>query len=181
MAAPRVFISYSHQDRQWLERLRVHLRPLIRDSSVDVWDDTRIEPGQSWRVEIRKAIEAASVAVLLISADFLASEFIASEELPELLEAGERGGLRILQVIVSPSRFERTKLARLQTVNSPADPLVSLSDYQREAVFDRVAQRIESILQAEDIQARIDSVHNRLDELTQRVAELFLSTMSLAM
>ena len=78
---------------------------------VDVWEDTRIRPGDEWRAEIRKAIEAASVAVLLISADFLASEFVASEELPALVEAAERRGLRVLQVIVSPSRFERTPLA----------------------------------------------------------------------
>ena len=75
MADRSVFISYSHADRKWLERLQVHLRPLIRDSIADIWDDTRIKPGDSWQLEIRKALESASVAVLLISADFLASEF----------------------------------------------------------------------------------------------------------
>jgi len=181
MAAARVFVSYSREDRRWLERLQVHLRPLIRDSVVDVWDDTRIQPGDEWRAEIRKAIEGASVAVLLISADFLASEFVASEELPALLQAAAQRGLRILQVIVSPSRFERTPLARLQTMNSPEAPLISLDDYQREALLDRVAERIESTLQSQDIRAQIDSVHIRLDEMSRKVSELFLSTMSLAM
>jgi len=80
MATPRVFISYSRADRKWLERLQVHLRPLIRTSIADVWDDGRIQAGDAWRVEIRKAIEAATVAVLLVSADFLASDFVESEE-----------------------------------------------------------------------------------------------------
>ena len=159
----------------------MHLRPLIRNSVADIWDDTRIQAGDDWRVEIRKAIEGASVAVLLISADFLASDFVATEELPAMLEAAERRGLRILQVVVSPSRFERTSLARFQTVNSPDEPLVNMSDYQREALLDRVAQRIESVVQAEEVQAQIASAHHRLDEISRKVSELFLSTMSLAM
>lgn len=181
MVAPRVFLSYSREDRRWLERLQVHLQPLMRDSLVDVWDDSRIQPGDEWRVEIRKAIEAASVAVLLISADFLASEFVASEELPALLEAAEKRGLKILQIIVSPSRFERTPLARLQTVNAPNSPLINLDDYQRESLLDRVAERIESTIQSANMRAEIDSVHSRLDEMSLKVSELFLSTMSLAM
>jgi TIR domain-containing protein len=181
MAAANVFISYSREDQKWLERLQVHLKPLIRDSVVDVWADTRLQAGDNWRAEIGRAIEQASVAVLLISADFLASDFVTSEELPALLEAAEQRGLRILQVIVSPCRFERTPLARLQTVNSPAEPLVNLNDYQRESLFDRLAGRIESTVQAENFRAQIDSVHSRLDEMSRRVAELFLTTMSLAM
>jgi hypothetical protein len=56
MADPRVFISYSHADRKWLERLQVHLRPLIRDSIADIWDDNRIQAGDAWRIEIRKRL-----------------------------------------------------------------------------------------------------------------------------
>jgi len=83
-ARARVFISYSHHDVKWLERLRVHLKPLIRKQVVDLWDDTRISPGMDWRREIDTALSAASVAVLLISADFLASDFIVDNELPVL-------------------------------------------------------------------------------------------------
>jgi TIR domain len=142
MADRRVFISYSHADRKWLERLQVHLRPLIRDSIADIWDDTRINAADAWRIEIRKALETASVAVLLISADFLASDFVQSEELPTLLKAAEERGLLILQLIVSPSRFERTPLAQLQSVNSPTEPLVNMNEYQRELLMETLATRI---------------------------------------
>ena len=74
-------MSYSHEDRPWLERLRVHLRPLERAGLVDLWDDRRIKPGTRWRDEIRNAMAEARIAVLLVSADFLASDFIASNEL----------------------------------------------------------------------------------------------------
>jgi hypothetical protein len=178
MADHRVFISYSHADRKWLERLQVHLRPLLRDSIADIWDDTRIKPGDAWQIEIRKALEAASVAVLLVSADFLASDFVQSEELPALLKAAEERGLLILQVIVSPSRFERTPLAQLQAVNSSAEPLVNMNEYQRELLMETLAARIESAVQTENMRAQINSAHQRIDIQGSQIDKLVTYFMS---
>jgi inactive STAND/TIR domain len=142
-----VFISYSHQDAEWLERLLVHLKPLIREYKIQIWDDTKLKAGEKWRPEIDRAIKAAKVAVLLVSADFLASDFIAANELPPLLRAAEEEGATILPVILSPSRFTRTRdLAQFQAVNDPARPLIKLSKGEQEEVFVRVAEAIEAIL-----------------------------------
>ncbi|HEY6547311.1 MAG TPA: toll/interleukin-1 receptor domain-containing protein, partial [Vicinamibacteria bacterium] len=93
-----VFISYSHKDERWLRRLEVHLRPLVRDALISIWSDREIPPGAQWRDEIRKAISRARVGVLLVSADFLASDFVATDELPPLLKAAESSGTVILPV-----------------------------------------------------------------------------------
>jgi internalin A len=77
-----IFISYSHKDQKWLEELQVHLKPLIREQDIDIWDDTRLKVGVRWREEIRGAIQRAKAAVLLISPNFMASDFIAQSELP---------------------------------------------------------------------------------------------------
>lgn len=82
----KVFVSYSHVDAEWLKRLQVHLKPLERQGLVERWDDTRIAAGQKWQTEIRNAIDSAAVAILLISADFLASDFIDRDELPPLFK-----------------------------------------------------------------------------------------------
>lgn len=103
----KVFISYSHADRMWLERLKRHLRPLVREGRLDCWDDTHIQPGDDWQQEIRNALDKAQVAVLLISANFFASDFINENELPPLLAAAQAKGVRILPVILSASRFAR--------------------------------------------------------------------------
>src|SRR6185503_6243047 len=117
----------------WLERLQVHLRPLVRDQDVEVWDDTKLKGGERWREEIRRAVREARVAILLVSADFLASDFIHTDELPPLLESAENEGALIVPVIVAPSMFTRTpQLSKFQAVNDPEKPLVSLRKGNRE-------------------------------------------------
>ena len=101
-----VFISYNHRDNDWLERLRVHLRPLERDYALDIWDHTLIQAGANWSDEIKRAIESAKAGLLIVSADFLASDFIANNELPPLLDAAQKDGAVIMSLIVSPSRFK---------------------------------------------------------------------------
>lgn len=127
----KVFISYSHNDREWLERLQIHLKDLVRRGLVDPWDDTKIRAGSQWRNEIRGALNSASVAILLVSPDFIASDFIADDELPPLLLAAEKDGVVILPLILKPSRFEKIEsLARFQTVNPSDQPLIGLPEVE---------------------------------------------------
>src|SRR4051794_40318376 len=90
-----VFVSYSHKDQKWLDRVRVHLRPSVREGLLDLWDDSRINAGADWRAEITNALSRARVAILLVSADFLASDFIIHEELPPLLDGAATNGVVI--------------------------------------------------------------------------------------
>ncbi|MFD7658013.1 TIR domain-containing protein [Actinosynnema sp. NPDC059797] len=115
LPAPRdqVFVCYSHRDTRWLQRLQVHLRPL----ELDLWSDRRIELGDRWQREITKALARAKAALVLVSADSLASDYINSVELPALLAAAETDGCRIVPVLVGPSMFHRTPaLSRFQGV-----------------------------------------------------------------
>jgi hypothetical protein len=144
----RVFISYSHKNQAWLERLQVHLAPLARTNRQLLWDDTRIAPGKTWKTEIEEAMASAKVAVLLVSADFLASEFIMDKELPRLLAAASNEGAVILPVIVSPCRFNETStLSPFQSVNSPKRPLCAMDEFEREDTFYRVSVAVEAALE----------------------------------
>jgi hypothetical protein len=143
----KVFVSYSHVDSKWLKRLQVHLRPLEKEFETEIWDDTKIKPGNQWKKEIDIALSHAKAAILLISADFLASEFITKYELPNLLEKSQKDGTFIISILLSPSRFKRTKLSEFQAVNSPDDPITSMSQNDQEATFDKVAEMIEGIFE----------------------------------
>jgi hypothetical protein len=143
-----VFVSYSHADSRWLDRIRVHLKPLERQGVLTLWDDTRIKPGTPWRQQIRQALERARVAVLMVTADFLASDFITTNELPPLLVAAEERGTLILPLIVKPCRFEQTiELAQFQAINNPSQPLTALRANRREQLYVKLSETIEAALQ----------------------------------
>jgi DNA polymerase III delta prime subunit len=145
----RVFVSYSHahEDAKWLQRLRVHLAPLERDGLIDLWDDTRIAAGSLWRDEINAALDTAKAAVLLISADFLASDFIQDKELPPLLSTAAGDGCTVLPLLLSPSLFEETpELSRFQAVNRHGTPLSAMSASEGETTLVELTKRIAQLV-----------------------------------
>ena len=131
-----IFISYSHSDKKWLERLQRHLKVLSKHfESIEYWDDTKIKGGDKWKKEIEDAISKANVAVLLVSTDFLSSDFIATDELPPLLRKAEGEGTRILPLIVAPCAYELSVISDFQAVNDPEKTLSDMAP--NEAAIDR--------------------------------------------
>jgi len=145
-----VFISYSHEDSEWLEKFQTHLKPYTRNASVTVWDDTEIKGGAKWRQEIENALGSAKVAVLLVSPNFLASDFIAEQELPPLLEAAEREGLTILWIPLRHSAYRETKIGEYQAAPGcdPDHPLSSLTEPEQDRVFVAVCEEIKALVNA---------------------------------
>ncbi len=145
----QIFISYSHADSQHFQRLKVHLRPFERLSLVDVWSDTKINAGQLWKKEIENALGRSAVAILLISADFLASDFVATDELPPLLKAAEEEGVKIIPIIIKPCAFTSIdSLSQFQSINNPDEPLISLDEENREKHWVNVAAISKEVLNA---------------------------------
>lgn len=130
MAGKRnLFISYAHDDMRadhWLDRLRLYLAPL-RTSDVAIWDDSRIEAGQQWNPEIETALHLADAAILLVGPAFLASDYINTVELPRLLDAAERRGIRILPLVVGYCMYTSSVLGRFQAFNDPSNPMEALA------------------------------------------------------
>jgi hypothetical protein len=149
LKSPRnhAFISYSHKDRKYLQELRNHLVPYVRSEMVDTWDDTNLVPGSKWYEEIEKALASTKIAILLVSADFLASEFIRNVELSSFLRASELEAAIILSVILRPCAFENTILAQFQAVNAPSNPLSKMKPGQRDEVWRKVAELVSDALE----------------------------------
>ena len=146
----KIFISYCHKDKEYLDRLLVHLKPLKKQGLVDPWVDTKLVAGDDWKKEIKTALNEARAAILLVSADFLASDFIVDNELPPLLQAAKEKGSRIIPVILKPCRFLRDKnLRAFQSVNLPEEPLSLVSENERELIYDTVAQQVEELFSTE--------------------------------
>lgn len=141
-----LFLSYSHKDMVWKDRLLSHLRVLERQGQLEIWDTSDIQTGTDWSKQIHDAVKKADVAVLLISPDFLASDFIINRELPALLQRRERDGMAVLPIVVRPAPWSQISgLAPLQFLNTDAKPLSAGSEYEVDQALASIAKRIGEI------------------------------------
>lgn len=141
----KVFVSYNHSDKQYLNDIQRHFKPF--KNKIDFWDDSRIEPGKKWKEEIRKAILETKVAILLVSTDFLGSDFISTDELPPLLEAAEKEGAVILLVILKPCLFEEfDDLNQFQAMNPPNRPVSKMDENEKEELFVNLVRQTRKVL-----------------------------------
>jgi hypothetical protein len=111
-----VFVSYAHEDAEWVQRLQILLKPLVRSRKLRVWTDSGLSTGADWDREICAAIAHIGLALLLVSADFLDSDYILERELPALLEHG----VRLAPVPVGDCLWQHVpELARVQWLHGP--------------------------------------------------------------
>lgn len=142
----RVFVSYSHKDRRWLLELQTMLKPLVHNGAIDLWDDTKIQPGAMWEQEIGEALTSSKVAVLLVSANFLASDFITQNELPLLLRMAQAEGTTIFWIYVSSCLYKQTEIVRYQAAHDVSRPLDRMTKANRQAVLSEICALIKNRL-----------------------------------
>ena len=144
---PGVFVSYSHRDADFLARLRVSLQVLEVAGYSVWWSDERLRPGDKWQVVILNQINAAAAALLLLSQDFFASQYINQVELPAILEAHETRGLEVLPIVLQPVDLSmHPHVGAFQTLNDPASPLARMSDFEKERFWVKVVGWIRTAL-----------------------------------
>lgn len=140
-AGKTVFISYSHRDRRWLDRLVTQLKALaLQEGSFDIWTDTRIATGEDWREEIQTVMGQARIAILLVSANLLASQFIKEQEVKVLLHRRAAEGLRVLPILVGPCNWDRVDW--LQGIQVKTANGKSLADLDGAAKADRILAEV---------------------------------------
>lgn len=119
-----VFISYSKQDKELRDGLLAHLRLFEREGII-TWHDRQILPGTEWDEEIKARLNAADIILLLISADFLATDYCTQVEIPEALRRHEAGRATVMPVILRSCGWNYTSLAKIQAYPEKAKPVVS--------------------------------------------------------
>jgi hypothetical protein len=140
---PTVFISYSHKDEIWKDRLLPQLKSLQQLDRIVVWDDRQIDAGDKWYPEIKEAMEKARVAICLISPNYLASDFCVKEEVPFLLQRCEKEGVILIPILIKPCLWELHEWIS-QTQMLPRDGKAVSPDFKDEedVVFVEVARAI---------------------------------------
>jgi hypothetical protein len=147
-----IFISYAHEDYLWLNKVRSAPRPLGKASISPIWDDTTLKASDVFEAEIKQAINNARVAVLLVSDNFLESEFILYKELPWLLARQKTGHLRIFWIHIQGERWRTTDLAQIITATGDVDtPLSMFSSTEQQDAMVKVRNAIAKALVKKDI------------------------------
>jgi len=134
-----VFISYAHEDDRLRKELEKHLSRLKRENLIGVWHDRDISAGTEWEREIDTHLNTAQIILLLISPDFMASDYCYSIEMMQAMERHNRGEARVIPIILRPVDWKVALLSRLQALPTDANPVISHKwDSQDEAFVDVV-------------------------------------------
>ena len=144
---PLIFISYCHKDEAWKDRLATHLGVLQYQDRLQIWDDRQIGAGEDWFEKIETSLNASSIALLLISANFLTSNFINQEEVPRLLQRRAQQGVRLIPVILKPCAWETIPwLSRPLARPQDGRPLSGGTEHQIDTDLKAITLEIDSIL-----------------------------------
>ncbi len=142
----KIFYCYAHEDRDLRDRIDKHLGVLKRSGQVVVWYDREIQAGMEWEREIERRLNTAHIILLLVSADFVHSDYCYGKEMQRALEMHEKGKVRVLPILLRPVDWQDAPLAKLQLLPTGAKPITTWPD--PEEALEDVARQIRAVVTA---------------------------------
>lgn len=124
----RVFISYSHKDARLRRDLETHLTLLQRQKVIAMWTDRMITAGDEWKGEIDHNMESADVILLLVSADFVASDYCYDVEMTQALKLHVARKARVIPVILRACDWHSAPFAKLHALPTDGKPVTLWTD-----------------------------------------------------
>jgi tetratricopeptide (TPR) repeat protein len=140
-----LFYSYSHKDEELRDQLDNHLAMLKRDGVISGWHDRRISAGQEWDGEIDEHLSSAEIILLLVSADFLTSNYCYDIEVKRAMARHEAHEAQVVPVILRPCDWNSAPFGKVQALPKDAKPVTRWAD--RDEAFLDIAKGIRSIAQ----------------------------------
>ncbi len=140
-----VFYSYAHEDEAFRNELEKHLSLLRRQGLITAWHDRHILPGADWAQAIDQHLERVSVILLLISADFLASDYCYGLEMRRALERHQANEARVIPILLRPVEWKGAPFAYLQALPTDAKPISTWRN--RDAAFTDIAAGIRRVIE----------------------------------
>lgn len=141
--ALRLFYSYSHKDENLRDELETHLKLLQRQGLINSWHDRKIEAGDEWKNKIDENLKRADIILLLISADFIASDYCYEKEMKYALERHEQGSATVIPIILRDVNWKKAPFSKLQVL--PKDGLAVTKWDDRDSAWRNISENIESI------------------------------------
>jgi hypothetical protein len=165
----KLFISYAKEDKEWLVQVKTFLEPLKRDDLVELWDDGGIMGGERWPDKIQNALSSADAALLLVTQDFVNSEFITENELPHFLKAAEEwDDFKLFWIRVKWCTVIK-QLSNFQALNTNLEePLDTLSDPIRNREYVDICKRIKEAIGEQSRRLRLTTASRAYRSLLPR-------------
>jgi hypothetical protein len=140
----KVFISYARVDQELHEQLRKHLSPLERLEKITIWHDQEILPGEDWRNQINTHLNEADLILLLVSANFIASNYCWNQEVQKAFQRHKDGMAKIIPIILKPIDWHQTPLGEIQAL--PKNGLPVTEWHNVDAACEDVARGIRKVV-----------------------------------
>lgn len=121
----RVFYSYSHKDTELRNQIGTFLAPLRHNNKIVEWHDRKIEPGADWQNEVSLQLDSAHLILLLVSADFLASDYCFGVEVEKAMNRLKRGEVKIAPILLRPCLWKESPFSELQIIPRDAKSITS--------------------------------------------------------
>lgn len=134
MGKINIFISYSHEDEGYKEKLEKHLSILKRNNIIETWHDRKIIPGEEWDKKIKDELEAAQIILLLVSVDFLSSNYCYDIEIKRAVAKHEKGEAVLIPIMLRKCDWHDTSFSKIQALPKNAKPVKNFED-EDEAFF----------------------------------------------
>ncbi|HYT45669.1 MAG TPA: TIR domain-containing protein, partial [Methylomirabilota bacterium] len=144
--AVKIFVCYAHEDEDLLKKLKSHLQPFQRQGLIELWHDREITAGKEWKREIDLQLNNAQIILILVSPDFMASDYCYGIEMKRAMEKHEHGEAQVIPIILRHVTWQTTPLGKLQALPTDAEPITS-STWQSidEALLD-VAKGLQKVI-----------------------------------
>jgi hypothetical protein len=142
----KLVYCYAREDRTLLEELDKHLRALKRQYEIVIWSDYEISPGAEWEKEIDAWLNTANIILLLVSSDFMASDYCYGVEMKRALERHERGEATVIPVILRPIEWQDTPIGKLQALPKNGKPVVDPEWHMRDYALHDVEKGLNAII-----------------------------------
>src|SRR6266581_9251503 len=121
----KIFFCYAHEDEPLLNKLKAHLRPLQRQGLIDVWYDRDIDAGIEWEQAIKEQLNISQIILLLVSPDFMDSDYCYGTEMKLALKRHEQKEAQVIPVILRPCLWKSSPLGKLQALPTDGKPVMS--------------------------------------------------------
>lgn len=173
--AMKVFICYAREDESLLRTLEKHLWPLKRQGLIEPWHDREITAGSDWEEEIKKQLDTADLILLLVSPDFMASDYCYSQEMTRAMERHEQGEVYVVPIILRHIYWKGTPFSKLQALPTDAKPVTDRFWHNPDEAFlsvtEGLSETIEQVRRGRKEQAKIEARQKANKELAQEAFE----------